>query len=248
MKFALINSSTVISNGDANHMALACDVQMKTQYAFLWDRNPVHQSVIFYADPTKVPADVDETLSLVDEIPEAPGALAYHSIDPVTDKAFGRIGAKLILDNGGVALFNPAAPQTVTVASALSHEILETAEDLDCNDWCDGANDVSLAKEIADPVESDIVPIYLHDGTIVGVSNFVTPAWFDPNAKATVRMDLMHKLTGGPGTIDAGGYKTQRVEGATQQINGDKRPEWLKAAKTKGGRGSLRLATAKSPK
>lgn len=252
MKFALINKSTLVNDTQAAKMAEAGDIQMREHYAPNWDRGthpiagqapPSSFGVAFYGSEAEIPVEADVICELVDEIPEAPGALAYHSKEG--DRPFMRIGCKVILDNGGAVLWDPSNINAVTVSSAFSHELLETAEDIDCNDWCDGADGHALAKEIADACEGDSYPVTLSDGSIVAMSNFVLPKWFDPACSVNEITDYLGNLVG-PGVIDSGGYKTQRVAPSKEdQINakrihvieGDDRLSWLKAAKLEGGHG-----------
>src|SRR5690348_2607477 len=63
------------------------------------------------------------------------------------------------------------------------------------------------------------------------VSNFVTPAWFDPLAPATAQFDKLGQLTA-PFIILKGGYVVYESAGKEQQKVGDKVPDWRKRMKT----------------
>lgn len=87
----------------------------------------------------------------------------------------------------------------------------------------------AVAYEVCDPVESDSYTVRV-DGAKVTVSNFVTPHWFDPQAKAGEQLDWLGKLAK-PFTMTSGGYMVIMREGKTSQVFGDKYPAWRKATK-----------------
>src|SRR5262249_47653789 len=62
-------------------------------------------------------------ITLVDELPEAPGALGYHDLDK-DGKPFIRIGLKVIMDNGGDWLTG-----STSVTSVIDHETKELVGD-----------------------------------------------------------------------------------------------------------------------
>lgn len=116
--------------------------------------------------------------------------------------------------------------------------------------------------EVCDPVEA---PTYAVNG--VSVSNFVTPAWFDPLSVAKeeqrAQRDEETRTTHGlavetttydklglleaPFTILKGGYAVYASEGKEHQVFGDEFPEWRKQMKTGSMSGtSLRRAEARS--
>ena len=80
---------------------------------------------------------------------------------------------------------------------------------------------------VCDPVEAPTYPI---NG--VSVSNFVTPAWFDPMSDhATAQYDKLGKLHA-PFGILKGGYVVYESAGAEHQQFGDEFPEWRKQMKS----------------
>jgi hypothetical protein len=96
---------------------------------------------------------------------DQPGAAGYH-------------------DDNGVYVFRDGLDSLMTGPSSLSavisHEILETLGDPGANRWADVGDGTEVAQEMSDPVESFCYP-GLND---VSVSDFVTPAFFDPNGVA----------------------------------------------------------------
>jgi hypothetical protein len=82
----------------------------------------------------------------------------------------------------------------------LSHELLEMLADPWIN-WCAIGGDGQIyALEVADPVEADNLG-YEIDGVLV--SDFVTPAWFEPTEAD--RMDFKRHLSKA-GELAPGGY------------------------------------------
>lgn len=105
-------------------------------------------------------------LHLVDAIPEAPDALAYHTIDE-DGRPTLRLGVETIRSQGGVLLDE--------ISKAVSHEIFETAQNPFVALFCQVPGQVAmLAFETCDPVQGGS---FRHGET--AISNFVTPAYFD---------------------------------------------------------------------
>lgn len=102
----------------------------------------------------------DILATLVATLPEAPDALAYHSVDNA-GRPFIRVGVKLCLDNG------------VAWQSGADHETKETLVDPLCQAVAKAPNGDEWALEVADPVES---ASYQLDG--VTLSDAVGPAFF----------------------------------------------------------------------
>lgn len=157
-------------------------------------------------------------LNLVDDIPEAPGALGYHSIDD-EGRSYSNIAANPSLKNGSDWLTG-----RYSVASVAGHEALETV----CNPIVNIMRDLfdqagsSTPQEVCDPVED---MIYRHNG--VDLSNFVLPSWFNPWAKAP--FDYLGGLVE-PFQLSPGGYMVVRTGGTEKDKwgsrKGDAMPEW----------------------
>jgi hypothetical protein len=108
----------------------------------------------------------------------------------------------------------------------LSHEVLEMFVDPNCNLWGSNGQGRVYSLEVCDPVEA---PTYEVNG--VSVSNFVTPAWFDPQAPKTAQFDRLAKVPG-PFGILPGGYVVYSAEGREHQQFGAEFPDWRKQTKT----------------
>ena len=229
MLFAVINESKSIKAEDAIRMTRAVGKQIYSHVAPLWSRLP--GSVVYYPNRASVPSSAWPVVLF--DTPDEPDALGYHSEDP-TDKPFARVFVRPVLDNGGVVLYDPKDVSNTSVASVLSHEILETFVDPTVALWvdgpiCDAGN--SYALEVCDPVEADSYVIQ-GNGKSVSVSNFVLPAWFDEGAE-NKQYDYMTKL-GKPFSMSRGGYMVVRYHPEQQQQQfGEVRPEaWRLATKT----------------
>jgi len=124
---------------------------------------------------------------VITDDPDQAGALGYHEL---TSKGapLGKVFAGLDLRTG--------TSWTVT----LSHELLEMLADPWIN-WCVQTPEGKIyALEVCDAVESDALG-YEMDG--VRMSDFVTPAWFEPTSadRLDFQRHLSHELQ-----LGAGGY------------------------------------------
>jgi hypothetical protein len=119
--------------------------------------------------------------------PDQAGALGYHELTS-GGTPLGKVFAKLDL-RGGYSW-------TVT----LSHELLEMLAD-PWIDWCaEGLDGKIYALEVCDAVEADALG-YEIGGVLV--SDFVTPAWFEPTEAD--RVDFKRRIAK-PLELAAGGY------------------------------------------
>jgi hypothetical protein len=208
---AIENHSTLISNTDAMTMTWVVASQMRYHAAPVWGRSPA--AVIFHAAGTPVPPGA-HVIGIFDDSDQQ-GALGWHTED-AGDAIYGRVFARPVLTNGGDAL-----TKTLSVASVLSHEVLEMWADPGCQAWMDDNQGHLHALEVCDPVESDS---YLLKG--VTVSNFVYPAWFDPHATPTDPVDYLH-TTHAPFTLAPGGYEVYRDDAGQEQTRfGDEVQAW----------------------
>jgi len=235
MLIAVLNQSTLVSPDQVATMTRAIATQVKLDAAPLWDRSPA--AVIYFSTAADVPANA-HVVTVVDTIQNAPqGVLGFHTEDK-GGRLWGVVAAKPELDAHGQILNGDWS-----VSSVLSHEVLELFIDPNCNLWAtDNAGKV-YSFEVCDPVEA---PTYVVNG--VSVSNFVTPAWFDPLAvqKQATRFDMLGLLSSSF-SILKGGYAVYASEGKEHQVFGDVFPGWRKDMK-KGGfsRTTLRREEAMS--
>lgn len=219
----IVNQSTEISNTDAAAMAHACASQVKLHAAPHWGLLPVPVTYLGSGSGAVSLAPAGSwVISLLDD-PDQADALGWHTEDS-GDLIYGRVFARPVLDNGGDAL-----TKQLSVASVLSHEVLETLVDPHCNTWSDSGSGYAVATEVCDPVESDSYAIN-YRGRAITVSNFVTPHWFDPNAAPGETLDYLHKVSK-PFQMSKGGYIVVMKEGKVSQQFGEHYPAWRKATK-----------------
>lgn len=204
------NRSTRVTDADAAAMTHACAHQVAADVAPAWDLTPV--PVVFTAAPPKG----GRVITLLDTLDEA-DALGWHTDD--AQGIYGVVGASPVLDNGGRALTGP-----YSVASVLSHEVLELFCDPACTSWSDSGRGFLVATEVCDPVQAGVYSI---DG--VTVSDFVLPAFFDPHARGPYNhLGTLRR----PYTLGKGGYWVQLAEGKATQRFGEDVPNWVRAAKS----------------
>ncbi len=217
MLIAILNQSTLVTDAQAATMTQAIASQVKLDAAPLWDRSPA--AVIFYEDPKSVPATA-HGIAIVDTIKDQPeGVLGFHTEDQ-GGKLWGVVAAKPSLDAGAKVLTGDWA-----VSSVLSHEVLEMFVDPNCNLWANNDKGKAYSFEVCDPVES---PTYVVKK--VSVSNFVTPAWFDPLAAKSATFDKLGLLKA-PFTLLKGGYLVFASAGKEHQTYGAAFPKWRRAVK-----------------
>jgi hypothetical protein len=131
----------------------------------------------------------------------------------------------------------------LSVAAVTSHEVCEWFLNPHCNLTADSGRGFAVAHEACDPVEDDSYAVTI-DHHRVSVSNFVLPAWFDPNAAAGLRYDFLGR-TERPFAMTRGGYYVEIDERGSRQVYGDDFPEWKKRRKRRpGGRGARYLTRA----
>ena len=110
MLIAILNQSTLVSNADAAAMTEAAAAQVRFDAA---------TAVVFYTDPSAVPAAA-HGIAIVDTIQNQPqGVLGFHTEDQ-GGKLWGVVAAKPELDNGA-----KVTTGNWSVSSVLSHEVLE---------------------------------------------------------------------------------------------------------------------------
>ena len=230
MLIAILNQSTVVTSADVATMTQAIASQVQSDVAPIWGRAPA--TVTFYTDSTTVPPEA-YVITIVDTIPNQPTGVVGGHTEGQTGQMSGVVAAQPDLTNGGQVLTGDWS-----VSSTLSHEVLEMFIDPSCNLWANDGKGSVYSLEVCDPVEA---PTYTVSG--VSVSNFVTPAWFDPLAPSGSKVDFKGVLTTGPFTTLPGGYMTfKSASGKPQQQWGAAYPNWRKMMK--GGpeaRGQQRL-------
>ena len=246
MKIAVANASNLCANPDVQTATDAVRAQL-VEVAAKYDREePTVEFTGGLNDP--VPDDVDVVIVVLDDADQA-GALGYHAETP-DGRPFARVFARdSIAGLGGIdpatlTAVQPGAVVLALVAQVISHEAVEAFADSHANEWADDGNGTAWAYELCDPVESDTYTIDV-DGQTVTLSNWVTPAFFDPQATAPdSTFDYLGHLAA-PLSIDVGGYAITETEGQPTETFGDELPAWRKAqheARHPGSRTGKRFA------
>lgn len=242
----IVNLSTNVSNDDVKKMVIAVQEQLKHDVAPAWGKD--YWFVVFYSDP-KTMSPRAYPIVIVDN-DSTPGALGWHAEQG--GKPYGKVMTSPVLNNGGVPLYDPKNPENISVASVLSHEVIETFCDPDINVWIDGpqiAQGSCYAMEACDPVENNSYTVKVGK-ELVSVSDFVVPAYFNDQG-ANEKFDFLGVLKA-PFTLAPGGYMVVRqAPGTEQQVFGHMKPmQWrldMKAHKL-GSRGKARMPVEKRKK
>jgi hypothetical protein len=231
MKIAIVNQTTqtlpsTVTDADADTMTQAIASQIQSDVAPIWGRAVA--TVTFYTASTPVPSDA-YVIAIVDNITDQKTGVVGSHTETQTGQMSGIVAAQPILTNNGGVLTGTA---DWSVSSTLSHEVLEMFIDPNCNMWANDGKGSVYGLEVCDPVEAPTYTINV-GGQDVAVSNFVTPAWFDPQAPSGSKFDFKGKLTTGPFTFLPGGYVTyESKSGQLQQQFGTDYPLWRQAIKS----------------
>jgi hypothetical protein len=168
---AITNASTCLSDAQVEAVLPALQKQVTDEFQAYWD-----------LDCTLSFLSKDQPLTqgwwqiVVMDNPDQAGALGYHELTS-QGAPLGKTFAQLDLDSGS------------SWTATLSHELLEMLADPWIN-WCAVGTDSKIyALEVCDAVEADNLGYFI-DGVLV--SDFVTPAWFEPTC--TDRMDFKQHL------------------------------------------------------
>jgi hypothetical protein len=169
---AVTNASTCLSDAQVEAVLPALQKQVSEDFKAYWE---IDCTLEFLAKNQPL-AQGWWQIAIVDN-PDEAGALGYHELTN-HGLPLGKIFAKLDLDSGS------------SWTATLSHELLEMLADPWIN-WCAvGADGRIYALEVCDAVEADELG-YSIDGVLV--SDFVTPAWFEPTCAD--RLDFRRHLT-----------------------------------------------------
>lgn len=204
------------------------------------------------ADVTTCSAGADDgsadcTAYIVDGIPEAPGAAAYHYFDPKTGKPAMRIDHGAMV--GGEWLRDSSSGGDSGVGLFL-HELLEAMADEIANlfvagSWRHkGVLYTLRALEVCDPVQGITGTLTLSGGTVVDFPNYVLPVPYFAGLQG--RVDRMGALTLA-GDISPEGYQIAAGISAEKDVfahvvtGGEMRPGVLARKKVPGSRVMQRL-------
>lgn len=210
--FAFVNESAGVTDAQVNAMAVAFATYWSRDLAPRWGLQPVDFIV---ASALALPAgyvgiQFTDTVAVAD-------AIAFHSeLDgvPTIVIQVPQCGGNVLVPQNGCS-----------VSTAAAHELAEAANDPSCNleIQMQSGPGKSIALEIADPFQDQSYPITNADGTVVYVSNFATPYWFDPQAPAGSPFDQMGSATAPFQIID--GYAViYDTDGNPTEVFGDRMP------------------------
>lgn len=196
INIACINRSTIPLGYDFGRLTAALQKCYDQCFLPIWSY-PVN---LYNTDDPRIS---DWQFIYMDNADEA-NALAYHSLT-INGQPFSRVFTKTTLGAG----------ESVSVSAC--HELFEMVIDPLDNLWAEAPNGVLYAYEMCDPVEEDTFWI---DG--VEMSNFVTPAWFEPfqHPRGT-KFDFLGKLKR-PFSMTKGGYVVVRERGKVREVFGSR--------------------------
>jgi hypothetical protein len=179
---AVSNVSTCLSDAQIKAVLPSLQQQVSDDFKPYWDADC---SLTFLTKGSPLVAGWWQIL-VTDDTDQA-GALGYHEMTS-HGLPLGKVFAGLDLQTG--------ASWSLT----LSHELLEMLADPWIN-WCaQGSDEKIYALEVCDPVEADDLGYELNG---VLVSDFITPAWFEPTAAD--RVDFQRRISQ-PRELASGGY------------------------------------------
>ena len=156
---AVTNVSTCVTDAEVEAVLPALQKQVSDDFKAYWEQD----CTLSFLSKDLPLASAWWQIVITDN-PDQAGALGYHELTSL-GTPLGKVFAKLDLQSG--------SSWTVT----LSHELLEMLADPWIN-WCAmGSYSKIYSLEVCDAVEADELG-YQIDGVLV--SDFVTPAWFEP--------------------------------------------------------------------
>lgn len=229
MQFVLVNEGSQapltaqVTEAWLAQVAASCTIQLNRDVSPAWGGSyAVRAGMASQIAPGEV------VFSMLDALPNAPGAVAYHDVNgQAVPVAYLGLATCSTLDD---------------VSVAISHELCETAGDAGCNLWADTGQAREFARELCDAVEG-----YSYDIAGVKVSDFVLPSFFVPNAPGpysyTESVGGM-RVVSGPFATAMGGYQiTRDASGTETQVHGivrafraDKLAHWSSRAARRGSK------------
>lgn len=183
MIITVYNKSTVVTNNELTIIVDACNILIKS-FCLYWKLLPINIVLVTIAPPQFT----NYLFTIIDFEPIKKGTISYYT--QIHDKVIGFVLAKVILDNGGAIYYENST--THTIGSALFHIILESIINPSNNKWWQQNTTLLIASDVCNPVDNNVVPITVtinHTSTIVGLADFITPAWYNPEAASTERFD-----------------------------------------------------------
>ena len=209
MSIYCFNKSSILKDSDMNLMINAVN-KMLPAFCAAWSLKPV----TCVAAPANTKPGTDMYCAFLDTS-DTPDALAYHN--EFANVPYGDVFVKTVLQYGGALLMGPN-PSVTTVAQAFAHEVFEMLVNQNVNTWWQMNNGNLVAAEVCDAVQGAIVPIKVGNVTI-GLSDYVLPAWSNPQAKKGPYNFLNTLHT--PFQVGKGGYLIVMKQGNTSNVYGE---------------------------
>jgi hypothetical protein len=209
VKWVLIDSTNGATTQDGSklspavlaHIAEAVQNQVNQEFAAEWG---AQATLRVGANPNDIHPG-EWAYGFVKELPDAPGASAYHDIN-----GKGVPFALCAVTTCG-SLYGPTG-----VGVDASHEILETAGDEGANQFANDNHGLLHAVEMCDAVEVQTYGKTCKDGTVVQVSNFLLRSWFSPGAAGPYEYMTSAKMAGA--VAPHGALQTAAGHGGNYQI------------------------------
>ena len=203
-----MNESKLVAEAQGKAIVSAL-ISLLPKFCNHWNMRPV--SAVYYPRNTVSPIPLK---CYIYDTTEAEAALGYK--DEINDVPYTKVFVKKILENSGAVL----AGGGPTVSQRISHEVFEMLVDLRVNSWWSDYSGATLyAAEVCDPVESNVVSVHV-GSTLVQLSDWVLPAWSDPQATKGPYNHL-NTLTN-PMSVDKEGYIITQTNGITNTVTGCK--------------------------
>jgi hypothetical protein len=209
---AVLNRTTAVPEDEIRRCVAALQTQVHCDLAPAWGVD----AELKYCGPQDTPPPGWWWLELTDEpgAPEAPGYLAWRTASP-TGLPVSRVFMKLVQSAG--------VQWTISASHALVEMLVNPRRNLAVLTEVEGKLRI-CTHDIADPCSAE------EDGYPIGgvrVSDFVFPAWFDPEGKKGPPYDRAQRLThplevgcGARVTVYEGGRggRWRVVEGPEQEV------------------------------
>ena len=189
---AVLNQSTVATDSEVEIVAAHLQIQVSRDFAPIWGVD----AIVHFLPKTSKPSPSTWQLVILDDSDQA-GALGYHDLT-ASGMPLAKIFARTTIDAG------------LSWSVTASHEIMEMLVDPDINltafvQTSDTAGTL-YAYEVADACEDDSFGYDIGTLQPTRVSDFVTPAWFEPQGTNTnPKFDFRGHVTA-PFQILSGGY------------------------------------------
>jgi hypothetical protein len=210
-RVAIVNQSTLIQDSDLGTISQAL-MQTVPQFCTAWNVQTVMISFV----PKGKPVPNGSTCIYVLDDPDVQGAYGYH--DTTGTVAYAKVFVKPIVQNGG-GLLAHTSTSNVSVAQVISHELFEMLAHTICNSWWMTSNGSAFyAAEVCDPVQGNTVPVNVA-GKIVDLSDYILPAWSNPESKSGPYNKLNTVKT--PMTVDKNGYSIKVSAGTVSCVFGE---------------------------